>query len=130
MSTYKKSNSRPKPSAQTTKKSTAQKSSTKKNTLKVPEKKKSNPNSIVNQILPYIFALLAFAVAFCLIFTKQSGFIGNSIIKPLLCGFFGWGCAIVAPIILVQGLLWRKSIETDSVLLKFISSLWFCCLFQ
>ena len=118
MSTYKKTNTRPKSSTQTSKKNTPQK----KNTLKAPPKKKSNPNSIVNQILPDIFTLLAFAVAFCLVFTEQSGFIGKSLIKPLLCGFFGWGSVIVAPVILIIGLLWKKSIETDSVFLKLVSS--------
>ena len=118
MSTYKKTGSRPKNSSASTKKTTQ-----KKNTTKKVEKKKGNPNSLANQVLPYVFILLAFAVAFCLIFTEHSGFIGKTIVKPLLCGLFGWGAAIAAPLILIQAILWKKSIETETAMLKLISSL-------
>ena len=122
MSTYKKTNTRKKTAPSPKKSEPIKKNAPQKNTLKKPEKKKANPNSIANQILPYVIALLAFAVAFCLIFTDKSGFIGKTLIKPLLCGFFGWGAVIVAPVILVQGILWKKSIETNSTVLKLVSS--------
>ncbi len=121
MAAVKKNNS--KASAKNAKKTTSQnKSSTKKPEIE-KKKKSGNPDSIINQILPYVWGLMAFAVAFCLIFTENSGFIGKTIIRPVLCGFFGCGAAIVPVLILIQAVLWRKSIESDTVLFKLISSL-------
>ena len=99
------------------------KTAAKKADAKPPRKQRDkNPNSIINQILPYIWGLLAFAVAFCLIFTTHSGFIGKSIVKPLFCGLFGAGALIIPILICIQAFLWKKNIETDTVLLKLISS--------
>ena len=127
MATYKKTNSRPKSTAKSSSAASTKKEPVKtpqkKNTLKQPEKKKRNPDSIWNQVLPYVLGLCAFAVAFCLIFKDNSGFIGKSIVNPLLCGLFGWGSAIIAPLILIQGILWRKSVANESTVLKFVSSL-------
>ena len=95
----------------------------KKTELKLPERKKPNPDSIVHQILPYVWGLLAFAVAFCLLFTDNSGFIGKTLVNPLLCGLFGIGAWCVPFLILIQAFLWRKDIETDTVFFKFFSSL-------
>lgn len=126
MPTYKKTASRSK-NGQQSKKQTADKTiparTQKKVDTKQTEKKPGNPNSILNQILPFILGLLAFVVAFCLIATKYSGFIGKNIVCPLLCGLFGLGAASVPFLILIQAILWKKSIETQSVLLKLISSL-------
>ncbi len=117
-STQKKTNGTSKPV-------TPKNASTKKSSLKSPQKRKKdrNPESIVNQILPYVWGLLAFAVAFCLIFTANSGFIGKSVVKPLLCGLFGWGAVSVPLLIFIQAVLWKRDIETDTVLFKVISSL-------
>ena len=82
-----------------------------------------NPDSILNQILPYVWGLLGFAVAFCLIFTAHSGFIGMKLVKPLLCGLFGVGAFSVPILIIIQAFLWKKDIETDTVFFKVLSSL-------
>ena len=100
----------------------SKKPAAKKQEAKPQKKRDRNPNSIINQILPYVWGLLAFAVAFCLIFTAHSGFIGKSIIKPLFCGLFGAGAFIIPILICIQAFLWKKNIETDTVLLKLISS--------
>ena len=104
----------------------SQKGNTQKKTDKrapVREKKERDPDSIVNQILPYLWGLLAFCIAFCLLFTVKSGFIGKIIVKPILCGLFGWGAAVVPFLICIRAFLWKKDIETDTVLFKFIASL-------
>ncbi len=87
------------------------------------KKKENNPNSILNQILPYVWGLLGFAIAFCLIFTAHSGFIGMKIVKPLLCGLFGIGASSIPLLIIIQAFLWKKDIETDTVFFKVLSSL-------
>ena len=87
-----------------------------------PQRKKPDPNNIVHQILPYIWGLLAFAVAFCLIFTSHSGFIGKVFVRPLLGGLFGIGAFAVPFLILIQAILWRKDIESDTVFFKALSS--------
>ncbi len=87
------------------------------------QRKESNPNSIINQILPYVWGLLGFAIAFCLIFTAHSGFIGMKLVKPLLCGLFGAGATSVPILIIIQAFLWKKDVETDTVFFKVLSSL-------
>ncbi len=122
MSTYKKTGSRSASSSRSPSNRRPVENNTKKNTLRTPEKKTNDPDSVINQILPYVFALLAFSIAFCLIFTGHSGFVGKSIVKPLLCGLLGWGAVAVPITILIQAILWKKSVETDSAFLKLISS--------
>ena len=58
---------------------------------------------------------------FCLLFKEHSGFIGK-LLNPLLCGFFGVSAAVIPFLVLVQAVLWRKSIKTDSVIFKLVSS--------
>ena len=89
---------------------------------KAPARKKPNPDSIIHQILPYVWGLLAFAVAFCLMFTTHSGFIGKVLVKPLLCGLFGIGSVSIPLLILIQAFLWKKDIESDTVFFKTLSS--------
>ena len=121
MSTYKKTGSRSKPTQNKTAK--AKKETEKKPEKQAPkkkEKKKGNPNSILHQVLPYVWGLLAFAVVFCLIFPGSAGFAGKTI-TPLLRGMLGWGSIMIAPMIIVIAFLWRKSIEDDSLTLKTVS---------
>ena len=126
MATYKYKKTNQKSSALKQQKNDAPKKNTKgqtaNNSVK-KQKKESNPNSILNQILPYVWGLLGFAIAFCLIFTSHSGFIGMKLIKPLLCGLFGAGAASVPILIIIQAFLWKKDIETDTVFFKVLSSL-------
>jgi len=89
--------------------------------LKPTKKRNNNPDSVLNQILPYVWGLLAFAVLFCLAFKEHSGFIGK-LLNPLLCGFFGVSAAAIPFLILVQAVLWRKSIKSDTVIFKLVSS--------
>ena len=108
-------------------KKTTNKTSTKKQPQKVetPQKRRkrpNNPNSVLNQIIPYILGLLSFAFLFFLMFEEHSGVIGK-VIKPLLCGLFGWGAFLVPVLILIQAFLWKKTVESDSILLKTVSSL-------
>ena len=124
MATYKKSNSRPKPSSNSSK-NTTKKTSEKKTepkSVQKPQKRKMNPNSIIHQILPYIWGLFAFAIMFFLLFPTKAGIAGKTV-TPLLCGLFGWGAAVIAPLIIVIAFLWRRSIETETLTLKLISSL-------
>ena len=121
MATYKYKKSNTKSSASQQKKKTT-KGHSANNTVK-KQRKENNPNSILNQILPYVWGLLGFAIAFCLIFTAHSGFIGMKIVKPLLCGLFGVGAVSVPFLIVLQAFLWKKDIETDTVFFKVLSSL-------
>ncbi len=121
MSTYKKTGSRPKTTS--SKNIKAKKDTEKKIDKKPPqkkEKKKANPNSVLHQVLPYVWGLLAFAIIFCLVFPGSSGFAGK-IITPFLCGMYGWGAAIISPMLIIIAFLWRKSIEDDSLTLKAVS---------
>lgn len=126
MATYKYKKTNAKGSAAQQQKKNSPKKNTKgqsvNNTVK-RQKKENNPNSILNQILPYVWGLLGFAIAFCLIFTANSGFIGMKIVKPLLCGLFGVGAASIPLLIIIQAFLWKKDVETDTVFFKVLSSL-------
>ncbi|MBR6681706.1 MAG: hypothetical protein IKL40_01830, partial [Clostridia bacterium] len=88
----------------------------------VRRRKKRNPDSVTNQIIPYVFGLLAFSVAFCLIVPAKAGSIGR-LVQAVLCSLFGWGAVIVPILLLIQAFTWRKDIEADSLGLKWISVL-------
>ena len=88
----------------------------------VRRRKKRNPDSVTNQIIPYVFGLLAFSVAFCLIVPAKAGSVGR-LVQAVLCSLFGWGAVIVPILLLIQAFTWRKDIEADSLGLKWISVL-------
>ncbi|MBR5323169.1 MAG: DNA translocase FtsK [Clostridia bacterium] len=126
MATYKYKKTNTKSPAPQQNKKAAPKKNTKAQLASPPTKKQrkeNNPNSIINQILPYVWGLLGFAICFCLIFTAHSGFIGMKIVKPVLCGLFGIGAFSVPVLIIIQAFLWKKDIETDTVFFKVLSSL-------
>jgi len=86
------------------------------------EKKERNPNSIWNLIIPYLWGLLAFAIAFCLLFPTYAGFLGNTIVQPLLCGLFGFGAITVPFLIIIQALFWKKDVISDTLFWKAVSA--------
>ena len=79
------------------------KSRNSKNTLtpKTPEKRKKdrNPESIVNQILPYVWGLLAFAVAFSCLFAQTL----VAVAKIFAVAFLGFDGIVVCGLCLASG---------------------------
>ncbi len=88
----------------------------------IRKRKKRNPNSLLNQILPYVLGLASFAIAFCLIAPAKAGVIGRTV-QVLLCSLFGCGAAIVPFLVLTQSFTWKRDVETDSVGFKWLSVL-------
>ncbi len=88
----------------------------------IRKRRKRNPDSLFNQILPYVLGLAAFAIAFCLIAPAKAGVIGRTV-QVLLCSLFGCGAAIVPFLVLTQSFTWKRDVETDSVGFKWLSVL-------
>ena len=122
--TKKKSSSGSKAVKKGAKKETAQKTkaAVKDDNKEVKKRKKRNPDSLFNQIFPYVLGLIAFSVAFCLIAPAKAGVVGKTV-QVLVCSLFGCGAAIVPFLILTQAFTWKKDVESDSIGFKWISVL-------
>lgn len=86
------------------------------------QKRKKNPDSVVNQVIPYILGLSAIAVVFCFLFTEYSGFVGQ-FVNNALFGLLGMGAAAIPAVILIEAFLWRTDIKNDSLHIKSASAL-------
>ncbi len=88
----------------------------------VKKRRKRNPDSLLNQVLPYVLGLIAFSIAFCLVAPAKAGAIGKTV-QVLLCSLFGCGAAVVPLLVLTQAFTWKRDVESDSVGFKWLSVL-------
>ena len=77
-----------------------------------PEEEASRP---INQIAPYIFALVALFDIVCHVLIDMTkleqpmGFIGE-LYRNLMCGLFGWGAYLVPAVCIYLAVYWKKNI--------------------
>ena len=66
-----------------------------------------NPDSIANQIIPYLLVIAALFIAVCFLMTGATGVIGG-FLRSTLYGLFAGGACAVPLFILVAAFFWKK----------------------
>ncbi len=84
------------------------------------EKREPNPDRILHQVLPYIFAVAALFLLVCFILTdavgleQPMGVVGHAL-HSLFCGLWSWGAFYIPLLLVYFAIFWRRSIADRSV---------------
>ncbi|MBQ8208692.1 MAG: DNA translocase FtsK [Clostridia bacterium] len=76
----------------------------------------ANSKQLIHQVLPYIFAVVAFFLALCFFLVDilnkpdSMGIIGK-FVSDILLGFFGFGAFLIPLLLAYLAFVWRKSID-------------------
>lgn len=88
--------------------------------------KRSDPDSLINQLLPYLFGVLAVLLTVFLIPSSQGGAIGG-VLSGVLFGLFGTAAYAIPVLILIHALVWRSGVRDGTCGAKFAFGI--ICLF-
>lgn len=81
------------------------------------QKKESDPSSIANQILPFVFLVSSFLILLVLVLESE-GFIVK-FLKEFLLGLFSAAAFIIPALFVLLGVFWQSDIVAKRVTLKF-----------
>ncbi len=83
----------------------------------------------VNQVIPFIFGLLALFILFCFIWPSASGAVGG-VIRSVVFGIFGVGSIFVPVLLILLAVFWLKLIDSNKIWFKLIFGLSFIAFFS
>ncbi len=88
---------------------------------------KASSKQLIHQILPYIFAVVAFFLAICFLLVdilNKPGSMGvvGKFVSDLLLGFFGFGAFLIPILLVYLAFVWRKSIDAAQTFYKIFFS--------
>lgn len=99
-------------------------SAVQKDNVNVAEKKPPNPDSMLNQLIPCIFVLLAVVfTVFLAISTNEAAGVVGGFIRMCAYGLFGYGAFLIPVFLCSSALMWKKSVASDSTHALFAFSL-------
>ena len=87
----------------------------------------ASSKQLIHQILPYIFAVVAFFLAICFLLVDilnkpdSMGVVGK-FVSDILLGFFGFGAFLIPLLLVYLAFVWRKSVDARQTFYKIFFS--------
>ncbi len=80
------------------------------------ERKKRNPDSMLHQLIPCVFVVLA--VVFCVFLSVSSNEAAGAVggfLRKCAYGLFGWGAWLIPAFFVIYALMWKKAVSEDNL---------------